>query len=86
MAVIRFYLNEDKTEEIWLGFPGPLKKLSDVTPTVAVGENIVAPCTSAVLLGVTVTSDLSMNKLRVDCPRPVLLPTATAALRSSAAE
>ena len=62
MAANRLKLNTDKTEVVWLGFRGPLGKLSGVVQTIAVDDNVTEPSSFARLLDVTVTSGLSMDK------------------------
>jgi hypothetical protein len=58
----RLKLNTNKKEVVWLGYRGPLGKLSGIAQTLAVGDDVIQPNSFARLLEVTVTSDLSMEK------------------------
>ena len=62
MSSNRLKLNADKTELLWLGTSGNLRKLNDQGPSLSIAGSTVSPCTSVRLLGVTVTADLNLEK------------------------
>ena len=62
MSANRHSLNMDKTELIWCGSKHSLSKFGRCAPTIRLGADIIAASEHVRLLGVTLSSDLSLEK------------------------
>jgi len=62
MSANRLRLNMDKTELIWCGSKHSLSKFGRCAPTIRLGADIIAASEHVRLLGVTLSSDLSLEK------------------------